>query len=154
MAYTRASAEAALLRRAGKRMALVGMDSVNMSGTNLDLNDPIGMALLQMGKNVLDTSLVVDADLSSLTTGDILEFLERAELRLLENILGNIDLTDITIGSRRESLGQLADQLEKAITRKRDTIATSYSGYGSIEAGVIKIDTAEKGDDYLTDLFV
>jgi hypothetical protein len=154
MTYTRANAEAALLRRAGKRMALVGMDSVNMSGTNLDMNDPIGTALLQLGKSVLNLSLITDADMVALEPDEILEFLERAELRLLENILGNIDLTDIQIGPRRESLGQLADQLEAVIARKQDAIDVKYGEYGALQAGVIKIDTAEKGNDYLTDQLV
>ena len=145
MAYTRANAETALVTRASKKMALVGF-AVTIIGSNTDLNDPIGMGLLWMGKSISNISTVTDADLAALLQAEVPEFLDRAELRLLENILGNYDLVNISLGPRSESLNQIADNLRDAIKDKREQVKAIFGGQ-SLEAGTILLDTQTKMDD-------
>jgi hypothetical protein len=132
MSITRANAEVELVSRASKKMVLVGF-AVTVVGTNADLNGPLATALRKMGLTA--SSTVSDGDLAALEAEQIDEFYDRAELRLLENIVGNIDLTDIQVGQRRESLGQLADQVEKALTRLTARVEKEY-GVGLSELGV------------------
>ena len=146
MTITRANAEAELVSRASKKMVLVGM-AVTTAGSNASLQSPLSTALRKM--DLTASSPVTDVDLSALDDDQIDEFYDRAELRLLENILGNIDLTDIRVGERQESLGQLATQLEKAIDAKTKKLEKEYgAGVGSIETGVISLNFQQKGEDY------
>ena len=148
MAITRANVEAALVKRASKKMLLVGF-AVTVAGSNADLNDPIGTSLLKMGKSVSNISQVSDTDLLGISADEVPEFLDRVELRLLESISGNIDTTNVTVGPRTEALGQLADQCEKAIARLVARMGSDYGIYGSLVAGVIVVDRSEKRDDYM-----
>jgi hypothetical protein len=143
MAITRANAEAILVRRAGKKMALVGF-AVTTLGTNPDLNDPIGTALMRMGKSVSNISQVADTDLAGLSMDEVPEFLDRAELRLLESILGNYDLTDVSLGGRNESFNQIVAGLEAAVEAKLKHIAMNYA---SFEAGSYIVDQQAQMDD-------
>lgn len=141
---TRLKAEVSLIARAGRKMDLVGMN-ISATGTNESLNDPLGMALLGMGLNVADLASVTDTDLAAIE--DIPQFLDRAELRLLETIAGNIDLVNITTGPRSEALSDLSKQVEAAITRLTKKIEKQYgSGVGSLQPGVVTLDFAEKYD--------
>lgn len=145
MSLTRIQAETELVDRAGAKMALAGM-AVTIVGTNADLNGAMSVALRKMGLTA--SSTVVDGDLAALETDQVDEFLDRSELRLLENIQGNLDLTDIKVGQRSESLGQLADQVEKAITRLSTRLMREYGvGLGTLSGGTISLDFAEKLDD-------
>lgn len=145
MALTRIQAEKTLLARAGKRMAFVEMDSTTIDGTNPDVVDPISTALMAMDITPADISNPVDSDLETVS---IPEFLDRAELRLLENILGNADAVDISEGPRSESFGQFVSALETAIARKQDKIDAEYGGsLGSLSAGKITLNFTKKGND-------
>ncbi len=146
MSYTRADAETELTHRTSKKMALVGF-AVTNSGTNADLNSPLATALRKMGLPVAG-SKVADADMSLLTDAQYDEMLDRAELRLLQNIYQNIDFTNIEVGPRREELGQLADQTEKAIGDLEARIKAEYGvGASKLGVGSITHDYAAKGDD-------
>jgi hypothetical protein len=145
MAYTRSGAETVLVGRLRAKMVMVGF-AVTTAGSNADLNDPFAVALRRMG--VAASSPVVDADIAGLTADQYDEFVDRAELRLLQSIVGNIDLTDISVGPRRESLGQLADQCEKAIARLEKSIANEWgAGLSGLETGSLTLDFQQKSDD-------
>ena len=143
MSISRANVEATLVSRTAKKMSLVGFP-VTSAGSNTSLNDPIGTALLKMGKSVLNFSQVADTDLLGISMDEVPEFLDRAELRLLESILGNYDITDISIGPRSESFNQIEASLEKAIAAKQAQINSTY---GSLEAGSYITDQQARMDD-------
>lgn len=146
MSYTRADAEAELIHRTSKKMALVGF-AVTSSGTNADLNSPLATALRKMGLPVAG-SKVADSDLSTLTAAQYDEMLDRSELRLLQNIYQNIDFANIEVGPRREELGQLADQVQQAISDLAGRIQAEYGvGASKLYHGSITHDYAAKGDD-------
>ena len=118
------------------------MDGISVSN-NPYLNDPIGSALIGMGVIPADISLITDADV--MLAGDrIQELLDRAELRLLKNIAGNLDLVDIAIGPRKESLSQLHEQVIKEIDTLSAQIAKEYGiGTGTLGTGTIALDFQE-----------
>jgi hypothetical protein len=147
MAFTRAHAEASIVGRLRGKMALVGF-ATTTDGSNADLDDPIAVTLRKMGKTA--SSPVSDGDLSGLSDIEIDEFIDRAELRTLESIAGNIDLTDISVGPRRESLGQLATQVETAIARLQRSIQTEFgAGLTTLKAGSLTLDFQQTDDDAL-----
>ena len=150
MSFTRANAEVVLLARHGPKMTAAGMDGATQSGANPAVVDPLVTALLKMGYTPASAAAVTDADLAKVETERLPELLERAELRLLENIAGNLDDVDITLGPRREALNQLAQLVERAIDRLTARLAKEYgAGLGSLSAGAISLDFAEKFDDEL-----
>ena len=142
MTLTRANAETELVSRTKGKMELVGM-AVTVVGTNADLNGPLSTALRKMGLAPASPITVTDTDLANLTDADIDEYLDRAELRLLENIHRNYTLVDIKSGPQDEKLSQLAAQLEKSIELLSAKIKSEYgdSGAGSsFSVGVTRID--------------
>lgn len=146
MSITRANAEKILIARAGTRMAFVEMDNATVDGTNENLADPIASALLDMDIEPADVTDPADGDISQI--GSIPEFLDRAELRLMENILGNCDAVDISEGPRSESFGQFVSSLQDAIQRKKDAIDSAYGGsLGELTGGRVTLNFATKGDD-------
>jgi hypothetical protein len=143
MTITRANVEEVLVRRAKRKMALAEFDT-SATGTNPDLDDPIATALRKMG---FPASVpIVDADLDDLADTQQDEFLARAELRLLENILGSLDISDLSVGQRRESFGQIVDQVSKAIERLQSRIEQEF-GVGALVAGNILLNFSQNSED-------
>ena len=143
MTITRADVEKVLVNRVGKKMAIVSFD-VTSDGENADLNEPICDALLKMGATPASIAAVADSDLAIVENEYIQEFLDRAELRLLQNIAGNIDFVDVSVGPRRDSLNQLATQTEAAISRLTTKIEKLYGGgCAPLSTGVIGLDFQE-----------
>lgn len=141
MTITRVQAETELVRRSKKRMQLVGF-AVTIVGSNDDLSGPMAVALRAMDITPASPITVTDSDLSAVD--DVDEFLDRAELRLLENILGNYDLADINTGPYSESTSQILSAIEKDVIRLREKVSASH---GSMEAGTIHLNFAETNDD-------
>lgn len=129
MSLTRAQAEAMLVRRCGRWMSRAKM-AVVTDGTNADLNDPIRLALQAMGLAVADVTSVSDADLVALdvATTKLDEFLDRAEVRTLESVLGNMSDPDITV----EGIGikQATSQLVKLLDGKREALRKTWGLIG------------------------
>lgn len=126
MALTRVQFETILINRCGKQLTAAGLDGTTVDGANADLNDPLGYAIRQAGGSVADLSSVADADLATFAASDYDKLFDFAEYRTLENISGNLDLVDITEGPHRESLSQLAAQIEKRLTRLGQKIESKY----------------------------
>ena len=148
MSYTRAQVESMLVSRAGKRMTSVEF-STTVAGSNADLANPIATALVGMGITPANITNPSDTDL--LAVDDISELMDRAELRLLQNIMGNLDAVDISVGPRRESYSQFGTALDKAIERLQAQIAALYGvGRGTLTAGNISLNFVSKGDDVVT----
>lgn len=138
---TRVQAETELVRRSKKRMQLVGF-AVTIVGTNDDLSGPMAVALRAMDITPASPITVTDSDLSAVE--DVDEFLDRAELRLLENIQGNFDLTDINTGPYSENISSILDSIEKDVMRLREKVSANH---GSMEAGTIHLNFAQTDDD-------
>ena len=125
-------------------MTFAGLDGTTVSGSNVDLNDPIGNALLGMGIAPASIVLVTDADLSGISNDDLEQFFDRAQYRLLKNIAGNLDVVDIQVGPRRESLSQIHEQIQKEIETLELSLAKQYGvGLGSMSTGTIQLDFQE-----------
>lgn len=125
MALTRAQCETELISRCGKLLTAASLDGVTANGSNPDLNSPLGYAIRICGGTVTDPSNVADSDLSTLSS--VFDKLsDLAEYRTLENISGNLDLVDISEGPHRESLGQLAERVEKRLARLQEKLQKTY----------------------------
>lgn len=144
MTITRVDAEVELVKRQGARMGVAGL-AVTVSGSNADLNQPLAVALRKMGYAA--SNPVSNSDLAELDDSEIDEFFDRSELRLLENISGNLVLVDTDAGPRSDKLSQISAQIEKAISRKENQISTNYGAGYEMEGGVISMDFAEKDDE-------
>lgn len=149
MTITLTQVETLLLKRAHGRMTDAGMNGT-LVPNNPDLVDPIVFALLCIDIVPANPTALTDTDVSGVADTDLSKLLDLAEMRLLENIVGNLALVDITVGPRKEALNQLVDQAEKAIARLSSRIASMYGfGVGSLDSGVISLDFMTKGDDVL-----
>lgn len=143
---TRANVESILVRRIGKLLTAAGLDGTTISGANQDLSDPIGWAVLQLGGAVTSRVSVADSDVATVAAADEEALLDLSELRALESALTNYDATDIKVGDRSESLGQLGGRLEKAIERKRAQVRATYGiGLATLSAGVIPLGFQQRG---------
>lgn len=146
MAITRINVETILVARVGALMTEADLDGSTVDGTNADLNDPIGVALRDMGESVADVSDVADTDLSGVVETDYNELLDRVELRTLESIEGNFVLVDVTAGPRSEKLSQMASFIQTRKTQLLDRIREQH-GVGAIEAGYLIQDFVEHADE-------
>lgn len=145
MTLTRANVEAILVQRTGPLLTAGGMDGATVNGANASLNDPIGYAIRKSGLAVSNIASVADSDLTGVSSDDYDQLLDLAEYRTLENILGNLDDVNITVGSRTEALGQLSDQVEKKMDRLAARIEREYGvGLGTLQVGVINLGFQEQ----------
>jgi len=140
MTLTRASVETILVRRAGKLLTALGL-AVTYVGSNADLNDPIGYALRKLGYSVASLTAVADADLAGLGADDTDALLDLAEYRLLESIVGNWDLADVTVLQRTERLGTLRP--DKRLEQLAAQLSEYGVGVGKLQTGMISLDFAE-----------
>ncbi|HQP27413.1 MAG TPA: hypothetical protein PLL58_06245 [Candidatus Syntrophosphaera sp.] len=148
MTITRTQVEKILLKRAARRMAFVEMDIAKSDGTNADLNDPIAYAVRLCGLSVADISDVKDSDLAPLPDSDIDKLLDLAELRLLQNIFGNLDSVDERTGPVQNAYSQFGTQLETALKRLEEKCQRNYGvGQGTISVGYITLDFQQKEAD-------
>lgn len=123
-------------------MSAAGL-AITTAGTNEDLNDPICSALMELGCEPVNPGNITDSDLSGIASNRTAELFDRVELRTLENIAGNLDLVDLSVGPRDETLSQLSEQVEKAIERLSTRVARMY-GDTMLTGGTISFDFQEK----------
>ena len=143
MSLSRADVETLIVARLSPLLAAAGM-AITIVGSNADLNDPIGHAILDLGYTVVLLTSVADVDVAQIIAAEHTEFLDVTELHALENILGNLDDVDIKVGPRSEKLSQLSEKVERKIKRLLKAMALAY-GYGMAipQAGYITRDIAE-----------
>lgn len=143
MTITRANVEFILIDRAGPLMTKASMDGTTVDGTNSDLADPIGWGLRQAGYSVADITNPTTAEVAS-ANDDVDEVLDFGELRLVENVMGNLDDVDVQVGPRRESLAQLSRQVQKRIDVLRRRIEKTYGlGVSPLGTGTLTYEFAE-----------
>lgn len=148
---TRTQAETVLIARCGKLLTVCGIDGATVNGTNASLTDPLAWALRQSGYLPAAFGAVTDTDLAGVQDSDIDKLIDLAEIKALENALGNFDATDISAGPRSESYDQIRAGLEKMLNRKQANIMRLYGvGTGTLQAGVIAYDFMTKANDTLT----
>ena len=143
MAVSRANVEYILVARVGALMTKASLDGTTVDGTNADLADPIAWALQTAGYSVADITNPTTAEVA-LALDDILEVSALAELRTMENILGNLDDVDTSVGPRDEKLSQLAAQVQRRLDNLMASISQSY-GHGAAEltTGTLTYEFAE-----------
>lgn len=147
MTLTRANIEVIIVKRCGPLLTAAGM-ATTVSGSNADLNDPIGYAVRKSGGTVTNFVSVGDADITTIGTADNDQLLDLAELRTLESILGNLDDVDIRVGPRDEKLSQLRTDTEKRLERLQKRIADEYGiGGVTVEAGSVAMDFADHNEN-------
>jgi hypothetical protein len=140
MSLTKAKISTIIVSRCGAKMTAAGMNSSN-------LDDPIGWALRRVGITPADITSITDSDLTAVPVDDYDKLLDLAELRTLENVSGNLTLTDITAGPQRQALNQIVDQVEKAISRLIEKIQRNYGvGAAVLETGSISLGFQETID--------
>ena len=135
---SRAQVEQILVARDGPLMSAAGM-IIAYTGINTDLNDPIAHGVRMLGGTVANPVLVTDADVDTVSLVYYDQLLDRCELRLLENLLGNLDDVSITAGPRKEELQQLALQVERKMKWLREKLVTVS------EPGTFGLDFATHG---------
>ena len=146
MTVTRANVETVLMQRLSGLFTAAGMP-VTFAGANAALNDPIGYALRRLEYTVAAPALVTDADLTALSAEDVNPLFDLAELRGLENWLGQYTAVDLQLGPRSEKFAQLIPQVRQRAEFLRKWIATEYGLEGvSIDTGAIELDFAEHFD--------
>jgi len=143
MTITRTQAAVVLTARCAPMMEMAGMTTVPV-GSNADLNDPLQWSVIELGGTVADIAAVTDADLATVASDDERYILDVAELRLLDNILSNLTLVDLSEGPHAEKFSQLTERLEK----RRDRLAEQLEaviglGAASLTAGLLVLDFAE-----------
>ena len=137
---TRAAAESQLVRRAGKIMVRVGLDGTTQNGTNVDLNDPIRMAVRYMGLAVADAITVVDADVAPIIGWAIEQFLDLAEFRLFQSIWGNWAEVSQSISLGKYEAQQLADRIQLRIADLENRLRKPYGpNVGAVAVGAIAL---------------
>lgn len=148
MTISRQDAEVVLIARVGKMLTAADLDGTTKNGGNEDLSDPIAVAVRMCGGSVASLRVVTDDDLAGVATDDIDKFFDVAEARVLENVLGNLDDVDLSVGPRKESFSQLAEQTEKKLTRLQKKLEKEYGiGLMALESGVVNLNFATHGDD-------
>ena len=147
MSLTRADVEFLIIAGVGPLLTAAGMDGEEDTGSNLDLNAPIGKAVRDLGYTVASAVLVADADVALVTDAETDQFLDYATLHTLEAILGNLDDVTIKVGPLSEALSDLAKQVERKVTRLLASLDRMY-GYGgaTVSAGYLRRDIAEHDD--------
>jgi hypothetical protein len=145
MALTLENAQKIIVKRCGKKMTVAGLATTTATA-NDDLIDPLASALMDMGYQPQSIAAITDTDLAAVEEDRYPELLDRAELRTLENIAGNLDLVNVSVGPRREDLSDLTTQVEKAIDRLVTKIARLY-GDEVLSGGSISLDFQEKEEE-------
>ncbi len=146
MTVNRAAIEYVLVRRTGRLMAACSLDGTTVAGTNLDMNDPIGYALRMVGLDVADITAVSNSDIGQMGSDVLDQFLDIAELRLLQNCLQNYDAVNITVGPRTEALSDIRSGLEKSIERKHQYNVEKYGAGATLAGGAISLDFQQRSD--------
>lgn len=143
MAVSRANVEYILVARVGPLMVKAGQDGTTVDGTNTDLADPIAWGLQTAGYSVADITNPTTAEVAA-ALDDILEVSALAELRTLENLLGNLDDVDTALGPRDEKFSQLAAQVQRRLDWMAKWVGQLYGhGVAPLGTGTLTYEFAE-----------
>lgn len=145
--YTRVQVETMLVSRTSRLLAIVGK-ATTTAGSNVDLNDAIGVAVRVLGGTVTDPVTVADADIQTVDSDKFDALLDIAELRVLYSIRGNLTLTDVVSGPFEDTFSDIGDYLDDQIKALEDRIENLYGiGGAESEVGVITLNIASHNED-------
>lgn len=142
MALTRVIAETTLVKRLGPLMAVVEM-AVTIIGTNADLDDPLAWGTRGVGGATAAHNTVTDAELALVAVADYDDLMLLAEYRTIQNILGAINMVDITAGPRSEKMHQFVEQCQGMLDVLGPAVAELLT---PMAAGYITLDFAEHSE--------
>lgn len=147
MSYTRANLEFLLIKRVGAFLTRAGLDGVTISGSNADLNDPLGYALRKSGYLVAVPNAVSSTDVAAVSESDLDKVLDFAEYRALSTVRQNLLLVDTRVGPRDSKFSQLIAQLKDILEEKSGFLSEQYGFDDSeMEEGIIGLDIADHED--------
>lgn len=149
--YTRAQVEQVLIRRVGQLLSFIGLNGTEYDGGNEDLNDPIAQAIRRLDGTVADPVDVEDSDVQTVAEADFDALLDIAELRVLQNVRGNLTLVDHVAGPFENDYGDIGGYLDKQIAALTKKVEIEH-GIGGVEmeVGVITRDIASHDEDPIT----
>ncbi len=150
----RSDLEQVVIHRCGKLMLAAGLNGT-AGGTNPDLTDPLATALRATGYPLRSPVAVSDADVATLASSDVDQVLDRAEVRVLENTLGNLDLVSTEAGPLKQALSDLGKRLETLIATKQKRLEVRYGADApTLTAGVVDLDFQQRHEYEGTDRYV
>jgi len=145
MSVTRANVEAVLVKRSGQLLQAAGMDGTTATGSNTDLNDPIGGAIRRLGYATASMALVTDADCAQVPDDKLDALLDLAEVRCLENVITHLDDAMVYSGSGSSRMSSRVRQIQAMVDRKRNYVEREHKlGLGKLEPGSILFDFVEQ----------
>lgn len=144
MSLTREQVESTLFRRLGPSMARADMETLH-DGEGPSFADPIGWALRELEYPNADVTDPTSAEVSAVTDADLDWFLDLAQWRLLDNIIGNLDDSDERLGPSGQWNSQFADQMQEHQAHLEDRLRARY-GWGppTLVAGTIRVVTVQE----------
>lgn len=148
MALTSANFDQILLSRTAAKLSYAKLNSTLDDGTNPALADGKVEGFRSLGLIPASPLNLVDADLTGVADVQLPQLLDIAELRTLENILGNRAAPDQMADTDNQQWhGKFYDSLEKTVERKSKRCLNRY-GYGlaSLTPGVFDLGFAETID--------
>jgi hypothetical protein len=150
VSLARAQADALLLARCRGKLEFVGLSTTPSAGAVACLTGPLLEGLRACGLAPADPTAVADADLAALADADVPRLLDAAELRALEDVLGQWDRADQTAGpSNSFSFGSFYAALEKTVERKRAELQRRYGvGLSTVVGGRLDLDFQERWPRY------
>lgn len=141
---TRANLEAELIDRCGALLTLVSKDGTTIDGTNASLTGPLREGLGSLGLTTTSFATVTDADLLTVTSDQLPQLLDTAELRILLNVDAAYLKVDSQVDRDMQKLGQIRDGLKVRIFDLRKSLKDTYGiGLGTLSFGTITFDFAE-----------
>lgn len=144
MALLVASIVKNLTSRCGGMTATASLDSNSY-------NEAVSTSARELGITLADPLNAVDSDLTAVTQDQATQFLDVAELRLLESALANYTKVDQKISLGSISFGQLRSDLEALVARKAAYVRMRYGiGLGTLGGAIVDLQFQEAGND-LTD---
>jgi hypothetical protein len=133
--------QATLAGRCGATLTKAGLDGSASSSAWLD---PLAESAREMGVTLASPLTVADADLAAVTQAQVSQLVDVAELRSLENALGNLTKVSQKVSLGAQDWGELRDGLERAIGRLAARARDLYGvGRGTVQGGTVRLDFQE-----------
>jgi hypothetical protein len=137
MALNLAAIETVLVRRLEGMLRAAGMAVTTAGSTskNIDLADPVMEGILATGGTVADHITPTDADLLTIPAGLERAAIDVAEIRAMENVLGNFDKVTFQMGKRSVQYNDIPKRIREAIATKTATVIARYGSAVTITVG-------------------
>ena len=126
---------------ASATLTKAGLDGSAASSAWLE---PLAASARELGLTLASPLTVGDADLAVVTQAQVSQLVDVAELRSLENALGNLTKVSQKGVARRTGVGRTAGGAGEAIARKAAYVRDRYGvGRATIQAGTVRLEYQE-----------